>query len=145
MLHRAVGGRKIKEEGRPGAWLAADLDLAAVVLHDTIDEGEPDAAPLSLRGKEGLEDVGQVALGDAMARIADPQLERRRPTTWEKSAAQPQLAALRHSLHGVDAEVPDRLPHLLRVDVRGQRIAELAHHFEVGREGAVLEKHDDLF
>src|SRR6266567_1269827 len=144
MLHRAVCGRKRQEEGRSDPGLAPDLDLTVVVLHDAVDEGEPDAAALLLGGEERLEDLGQVALDDAVPRIADPQLHSCRVAPGQEPAAHPQLAALRHGLYGIDAEIPDGLAKLLGVHARGQRVAELAHHLELCRMGSVLDEHQNL-
>ena len=91
---------------------APHVDLAAVLLDDPVDERESEPGPFRLGGEEGLEDVGDVGGGDPVAGVAHRDLER----LAANGGGDAQLAALRHGLDGVQAEIPEDLPELLRVD-----------------------------
>jgi hypothetical protein len=116
-----------------------------VILHHAIDEGEADAAALGLGGEEGLEDVRKVVVRDAVPGVGDPELQRGGIAGRHDSPTQTQLPALWHGLHGIDAEIPHRLAELLGIDTRGQPLAELPHHLELGGQRAMLEEQHHLF
>src|SRR6266446_4100986 len=46
-----------------------------VIAYDPVHEGEPEPAAPRLRREEGLEDVGLIGAGDAVAGVADHQIE----------------------------------------------------------------------
>src|SRR5262245_43591564 len=108
----AMDPREAQGEDAAGAERRFHVDVAAVVLHDPIDEGQTDAGAVGLRGEERLEDVSEVFLRDAFAGVRDTHLE----ASADGLGRNPQFSAVRHRLHGVEAEIPDRLAELLRVD-----------------------------
>src|SRR3989442_13722059 len=55
-----MAGRQRHREHGPEAGRAADVHLAAVLLHDPVDERESEPGAVGLGGEEGLEDVGEV-------------------------------------------------------------------------------------
>src|SRR5690348_2635773 len=74
---RRTPDRQRHAEGRAPTLATAQLDRAAMRLHDAL--GNPEAEPgpfFVLGGKERFEDVRQVLLGDALARIADLDMDR---------------------------------------------------------------------
>src|SRR6185503_11501743 len=96
-----MGGQGEGEDGAD-AGAALDVDLAAMVLHDPVYEGEPETGPGRLGRIEGLEDVPEIVAGDPLAGVGDPE---------EQAAAghrhrNPQLAAVGHGLQRVEAEIP---------------------------------------
>src|ERR671924_821392 len=106
-----IGRRQGDGEGAAHARAAVHVDVAAVVLHDAVYEREPEAAAAGLRREERLEDVAQVAGGDALTGVGHAQ---------DQAAAGDchrhlELAAVGHRLHGVEAEIPDDLPELLAI------------------------------
>src|SRR2546425_6459919 len=62
-------------EDAAGARRRLHVDLAAVVLHDPVNEGEAEPAAVGFRGEEGLEDVTEVVERDALAGVGHPHLE----------------------------------------------------------------------
>src|SRR5512132_2090007 len=135
-----IGGRKVDGERGPGPAHAVDFDLAAMLLHDPVDEREADAAAVALRGEERLEDVADIVEGDPFAGIADGELQP--PTMLGGTDAQ--LAAVGHRLRRVQAEIPDRLAELLRIDAPCQRSREFADDLQRAGGGAVLQQQQDL-
>src|SRR6266850_5275513 len=107
----ATDRREAEGEDAAGARRRLDMHFAAVLLHDPVNEGESDPAAVELRGEEGLEDVTEVVSRDALAGVAHAHLE---PVTHHPRR-HPQLAAVRHGLDGVEAQVPHGLAELLRV------------------------------
>src|SRR6266516_745219 len=101
-----------------------------MVLSHAIDEGEADAAALGFGGEERLEDMGEVGVGDAVTRVADPELEAPGSLAGQKASPHAELAAVGHGLHGVDAEIPDGLAELLGIHAGGEALAVLADDFE---------------
>src|SRR5207302_1177665 len=89
---------------------------------------------LRLGRKEWLEDMRDVACRDALAGIGHRDLER----AAANSSRDAKLAALRHRLDRIQAEIPQDLPELLAVDGPEQGRRELANHLEAARAGAVL-------
>ena len=118
--------------------------MAPVVLGHAIDEGEADAAALGLGGEERLEDVGEIGIGDAVTRVADPELEAPGTLAGQKASPHAELAAVGHGLHGVDAEIPDGLAELLGIHAGGEALAVLADDLEGDGHGAVLDEEHDL-
>src|SRR6185436_16189467 len=120
-----MSGMRGQGEGEDGAHAGAalDVDLAAVVLHDPVHEGETEAGPGGLGGVEGLEDMSEIVAGDPLAGVGDPKEQ---PATRHRHRDL-QLAALGHRLQPVEAEIPDDLPELLAVHAPRQRRRELAH------------------
>src|SRR5207249_8378458 len=133
-----MAGRQGKGKGRAQARRAADVDVPPVLLDDAVDEGEPEPGPLRLGREEGLEHVGDVARGDALAGVADRDLERVAPN----GDGDAKLTALRHRLDRVQAEIPQNLPELLRVDRPQHRRRELTDHLEAAGTGAVLQQQE---
>src|SRR5260370_1187874 len=128
-------------ERRAEAGRAAHVDVATVLLHDPVHEREPEAGALRLGGEEGLEQVREVAGGDAAAGVAHAELQE---PARRRGGADAQLAALGHGVDRVEAEGPDDLLELLRVHAPDDRRHEVAHDLEAPRPGAMLEEHEDL-
>src|SRR5882724_6676714 len=135
-----MAGGKGEGERRAEARRAPNVDLAAVLLDDAVDEGESQSRSLRLRGEEGLEDVREVARRDALAGIGHRDLEHVAP----HGGGDAQFAALRHRLHRIQAEIPQDLPELLRVDGPEHGRGELANDLEAARTGAVLQQQEYL-
>src|SRR6185295_7965788 len=127
-------------EGGAGAGTALDVDLAAVLLDDTVHQGQTDAAAVGLGREEGLEDLRQIGGDDALTGVGHPQHQ----IAAGHRRGHAQLTALGHGLEGVHTEIPDRLPELLAIDVPHERGRELAHHLEGAGGGAVLEQQQHL-
>src|ERR1700674_4275593 len=66
-----------KTQGDLGAQsaIAADRDLAAVLLHDSMHESEPEPSRVVTGREERLERVRKVLGGNAVARVADRDLD----------------------------------------------------------------------
>src|SRR5438477_133874 len=62
-------------EGAAGARRRLHVNLAAVLLHDPLHEGEAEPAAVEFRGEEGLEDVTEVLARDALTGVAHAHLE----------------------------------------------------------------------
>src|ERR1017187_6555546 len=80
---RGIGPqRQPQGEGRSGAFLAPDRDLAAVRGGDVLDDGQPEPGPASrprpgrVDPVEPLEDPLQIPLGYADALVRDADLDR---------------------------------------------------------------------
>ena len=72
----AAGGRELQLEGGADAELALDVDLAGVLLHDSVADGKSKAGALvraflrfGLRGEEGIVDAVQMLALDAAAGV----------------------------------------------------------------------------
>src|SRR5437879_11327170 len=102
MRASGIAGRyRDREDGSlPG--VAPNIDVAAVFLHDAVDEGQPDAAPLRFGREERFEDVRQVGGVDPVPGVGHPDLDH--PAL--RARGHLQLAALHHRLERVEAEVP---------------------------------------
>src|SRR5439155_1904861 len=59
-------GRQGEREGAADARTALHVDLAAVVLHDAVHKGQAQPGAVGLGGEERLEDVAEIAGGDAL-------------------------------------------------------------------------------
>src|SRR5512133_561256 len=70
-----IRGRERDGERAAQAWAAVDVDLAAVVLHDAVHQGEAEPATVGLGGEEGLEDVAEVGGLDPLSGVAHAQHE----------------------------------------------------------------------
>src|SRR5688500_15283169 len=68
----AMAARDPEREGAATARRRLDVDLAAVILQDAVNEGQSETAAARLGGEERLEDVCHVAPADAVTRIFDP-------------------------------------------------------------------------
>src|SRR5256885_14446914 len=106
-----MSGMRGQGEGEDGAdaGAALDVDLAAVVLHDPVHEGEAEPGTGGLGRVEGLEDVREVVAADALAGVGHPE---------EQPAAagghrHPRLPPAGHRPPRVEAEIPDDPPGLL--------------------------------
>ena len=71
-----AGGWELQLEGCAYAELALDVNLAGVLLHDSVADGKPEAGALvravlrlGLRRKEGIVDAVQMFLFDAAAGV----------------------------------------------------------------------------
>src|SRR6185503_10065867 len=106
-----IANREGESEGAAGAGPALDVDVAAMVLHDPVNEGEADAGSARLGGEEGFEDRAEIGGRDALAGVVHPDHE----PPGHGRHRHLQLTALRHRLHGVEAEIPDGLPELLAI------------------------------
>src|SRR3989442_7783665 len=106
-----AGGQRDRERG-PEARRAAHVDLAAVLLHDPVDEREAEPGAPGLGGEERLEDLREAVPCDPVPAVGHPHLQllarcRRR--------AHAQLASLRHRLHRAHTEASEQLPEMLPV------------------------------
>src|SRR5438034_11821043 len=91
---RALGTthRKTKDELGPQAVLASHRELAAVLVHDAVDEREPEAGGVVARRRERLEDVGELVDTNAVAGVREADLDH----AVDGRAGHPQLASRRH-------------------------------------------------
>src|SRR5437899_2381671 len=135
-----MAGRQSQGEGRAQARRAPNVDLAPVLLDDTVDQREPEPGSFRLGGEEGLEYVRDVGGGDALAGIADRDLER----VAAIGDGDPKLAALRHRLDRVQAQIPENLSELLRVDRPHHGRRELSGHLQAAGRGAMLQQDQHL-
>src|SRR5690348_1553517 len=105
-LVSATDHRKAKGEGTAGAWRRFHGHVAAMILHDAVDEGEPESGTIQLGREERLEDVADILRRDAFTAVhhADFQAVTRRRHRHA------QLATVRHRLDRVEADVPECLP-----------------------------------
>src|SRR5919198_2818499 len=101
-----------QDEDAAGARRRLQMHLAAVILHDAVDEGQAESTAVGLRREERLEDVWEVLPRDALAGVGHAHLE----ASAHDGGRHPQLAAVGHRLHGVEAKVPDGLAELLGID-----------------------------
>src|SRR5512143_4179878 len=92
-----VGSREGEDECSALAHPTPHFDGAPVLLDDSIDERKADAAALRLGREEGLEDMGKIAVGDALARVRDRDLEPASALA-ERSRSHPELSPIRHGL-----------------------------------------------
>src|SRR5882762_10471596 len=127
-------------EDAAGARRRFHVNFAAVLLHDPVNEGEAEPAAVGLGGEEGLEDVTEVVTRDTLAGVADAHLE----AATHDARRHAQLAAPRHGLDGVEAQVPHRLTELLRVGDPLEARRELAGDLQRAGCRAVLEQHQHL-
>src|SRR5690349_6781271 len=139
----AVRRREDEDECGALSHATAHLDRAAVLLDDAIDQGEANAAPFRLGGEERLEDVGEISFRDALAAVADRDLQPTRALA-QVPGADPELPAVGHRLDRVQAEIPDRLAEPLGIRPGGQRIAVLASDLEIRGQTPVLDKEQDF-
>src|SRR5215831_16591329 len=102
----AMAPRKPDGEHAALAGRRACLHQAPVILGDAVNEGETEAAALGLRGKERLEEVREVAGGDAVPGVGHDDLQ----PVLVRPRGHPQLSTAWHGLHGVETEVPQGLP-----------------------------------
>src|SRR5207302_7093837 len=128
-------------EDAAGARRRLHVNLAAVLLHDPLYKGEAEPAAVEFRGEEGLEDVTEVLARDALSGVAHAYLE----PVANHPCRHPDLAAVRHSFDGIEAQVPHDLTKLLHVDHPFEAGRELPGDFQcAGRRRAVLEQHQHL-
>src|SRR5581483_3305607 len=125
--------RQVHPEGRPLPRLAGHFDVAAALLDDAVDGGQPQPGPRPRRlgGEEGLEDVRQGVGVHAAARVADGEQygggcragRSSSPVRADRGVRrlQGQGATLRHRVPRVDGQVEDHLLKLAGVGLdRGQ-------------------------
>src|ERR1035438_6125727 len=115
-LHRK---REPQNEGSALAWLAGEIDGAVVQLDDAEGHGQPDAGSLGFGGVVEPEDLVAQFRRDAYPRVADANLGLLVP----HCALDPQFAAVRHGLNGVDHHVENGLFHQVGVYADVGRIA----------------------
>src|SRR5215470_8928071 len=133
-----VSGMARQGEGEGGAEAgrAAHVDLAAMLLDDPVNQREPEPRPLFLGREERLEEMGQIARRDAFARVTDRDLE----ALAANGGCDAELPPLRHRFDRVQAQIPENLTELLRVDRPHQGRRELTSHLETTGRGPVLEQ-----
>ena len=100
-----------------------DGNAAAVALDNVLADGQAESgAARFLGGVERLEDVGQMFVGDAHAVVANDELQRGGGLL---AGADPEIAALRHGVDGVDHHGEHDLLDLVGIAVHvGQLFAE---------------------
>src|SRR5688572_16824903 len=122
-------------EGAAAAGGRLDIDLAAVVREDAVNQGQPETAATGLGREERLDDMGAVTAADPVAGVCDADDQ---PFVHgARGDAEP--AAIRHGLHGVEAEIPDALPELLRTHLPHDRGRKPAHDLQRSGRRAMLE------
>src|SRR5574342_126984 len=141
--HGSIGGRKGEDESRTLAHAAPHLDGATVLLDHPVDQRQADTAALRLGREEWLEDMGKIAVGDALTRIGDGDLEPTSPLA-KRARSYPELASVRHGLYRVETEVPDGLAEPLWIRAGREGIAVLPGDLQVRGQGAVLDQEEDL-
>src|SRR5713101_1568707 len=115
---RASGMALRKTQGELGSRsaVAAHRDLAAVLLDDAMDEREAETGAVVAGREERLERVSKVFGCNAVARVADRDLDQSRMALGR----QPQLAAGRHGAQRVDAQGPDDLAEPIAIRLERQ-------------------------
>src|SRR5882762_10374382 len=88
-------------EGAAGARRRLHVNLAAVLLHDPLHEGEAEPAAVEFRGEEGLEDVTEVLARDALTGVAHVH----HGPVAHHPCRPPALAPVRHRFGGSGAQV----------------------------------------
>src|SRR6267143_4977339 len=131
---------KAEGEDAAGARRRLHVNLAAVLLHDPLHEGEAEPAAVEFRGEEGLEDVTEVLARDALSGVAHAHLE----PVAHHLRRHPALAAVRHGLDGIETQVPHGLTKLLHVGHPLEAGRELAGDLQRAGRRAVLEQHQHL-
>src|SRR6266853_1456403 len=139
----SIGRREGQDERGAIAYPTPYLDGSAVLLDYPVDERQADAATLRLGREERLEDMGEVSVRDALAGVGDGDLEPTAALT-QRTRTHPELSPIRHRLHRVEAEIPDRLAEPLRIRAGREGIAVFAGHFQIGGQGPVLDQQQDL-
>src|SRR6267378_7493694 len=89
---------KAEGEDAAGARRRLHVNLAAVLLHDPLHEGEAEPAAVEFRGEEGLEDVTEILARDALTGVAHAHLE----PVAHHPRRHPELAAVRHGFDGIE-------------------------------------------
>src|SRR5262245_59266413 len=100
--------------------------LAAVLLCDPVDEREAEPAFPIAHGEERFEDVRQLVGQNAVAGVGEGHLD----DTADGGRSDPQLAADRHRGHGVEAQIPDRLPEPVAVSLEVERPWQVANDLD---------------
>lgn len=96
--------------------LALHLNVALVLLDDVVADSESETKPLTLRhrGKERIEDPGQVLRGNAITGIANPYLY----LFWFSSpSSYCQRSTVGHGVAGVDDQVGEDLLQKFKVAI----------------------------
>src|ERR1051326_6439771 len=96
---------------RPAPLARADVDAAAVLLHDAIRDGHAEAGAGGEVRAEGLEETALVGVRHAAAAVAEDDVVR----AVRDLGLHAQAAAARHRLYGVAGDVPEDLPDLVAV------------------------------
>src|SRR5660398_11134 len=127
-VHRFVGPGQIDLEGGASAHLTVHPDVAAVLLNDAVDGGEPEARSLAplFGGEEGFEDMGEDLGVDPGAGVAHGQHDvgswaRAKMRTYVLlsefyiSRLDGQLPSTGHRVAGIDRQVRGDLLYLARI------------------------------
>src|SRR5512134_1139842 len=121
---RARFPRDARQEDRKGYSLplpVVQLDRPAVLLHDRVNDGKPQARPFRLRREEGVENIMDHVVGDPAAGVADEE-DHAVPFVLQRGACRHgESSPVFHRLDGVGDQVPKDLAKLVRVggDDRG--------------------------
>src|SRR5947209_5212510 len=102
-----MGGAQgqVDAEGGAAAGFGFDRDVAVVFFDDAAGGGESQAGAAFFSGEVGVEDMGEVFLGDADAGVGD--VEDR--VFFFGQRADQEFAAVGHRLYGVQQQVKDGL------------------------------------
>ena len=104
-------------------------------------QAQPGAVADVFGGEEWIEDLGQVLLADARARVRESDLDG--VLSFPVTGADVQVAAALHGFCGVDDHVDEDALDLRRIDHRqGQVFLEMLDHFDVMEERLVLHQGD---
>src|SRR4051812_7868020 len=126
-----LGGRQRQRDldTRSHAPLRRDVDLAAVVADDAVDDGEAEAGAAFKRTAKWLKDAVELFRCDADTLILDPDehLAGRMVVLQARRHRQRQHAAVRHRANSVGRKVPDNLANLVRVGHVPNRIGWNIH------------------
>ncbi len=121
-----LGGSRMHRPASPSPTSVLELDLAAVPLDDAVDDRQPEAGALLLRGEERVEDLLQVLRRDPRAGVLERHLDP--APVLDERGLDDERAAPRHRLAGVHDDVHERLPELAEVAVhqrhRGEPLLE---------------------
>src|SRR5713226_7401375 len=158
LLSPSLGSGQIKMENGALSWLAVYGDRAPMVLHDAVDNREPEsgALPLWLGGEERFKDVFHCSRGHAASVVGDRQPDVGTFLEFGAGAGkvgtyhdgfQPHIeyAAVLHSIGGIGSQIHQDLVHLRRVCRYGGHIgAEVSANFDLRRQARPQQLQDLL-
>ena len=122
-------GRQKDRQARPDTDFATDLDLAAALLNDPMNDGQPESGSLAdFFGREkGLEDLGDYLVGHAVTCIRDRDVHiatwlqaiidsLSMPGNFQIAGSDRERSAVGHGITGIDNKIHKDLVQLTAVD-----------------------------